>query len=129
MAYLTVLMNRVNTVEAVMEMWAEYEAGRAAQVAEALQERPHVRRVTFRDDVTPHYGNLVTSYIAEVIAEHRRAIRQGLGAARLHTDAIAAWQVAGRCARNDSPREQVKRHIEVARELSEQAVRDARRRR
>lgn len=129
MAYLSVLMNRANTVDGLMERWAEFEADREAQVAEALREHPNARRVTFNDDVTPHYGNVVVSHIAQVISEHRRALQQGMGDTRLHTDAIAAWQAAARLARNDSPRHEVERMVNIAYDRTERAVKEARRNR
>lgn len=117
MAYLSSLLARVNTVNGVLEKWEDYEADQYRQV-----ESAGGKRVTFRDDFCPHFGNETVSYILHVIDGHRWAARQNREHAHLHADAVFAWRAAALAARNDSPRDKVRKLVDSAAQASRKAV-------
>lgn len=128
MSKLPVLRSRINTAKAILERWQSYDLARAAEAAEALAARPSARRVEFVDDVKPHHGNELASYIVEVVAEHRRAAKQSIGDPAKHADAAAAWIMTAQQARADAGYETVARLVEIAAELSDEAIESAKRR-
>lgn len=106
---LTLISNRVATVEGILELWERADARRAETIAEARGASNC--RVVIRDEVSPHYGANIRAAAAEVVNELRRAAERGVGAH--HEDAIAAWQLVGKLAKIGTL-EEVSRSVEVA---------------
>lgn len=126
---LSSLVSRVNTAKYVLERWAAYTAERAALAEAALRAQPTAARVIFAEDAEPHFGNELVSHSLGVAEEHRFAVQRGWGLVSQHADAVAAWQVAARAAKNDSPFETVQALVAIAAERSLLAVETARKER
>ncbi len=154
MAILTVLFNRAHVPAELLGKWDFYLAEQAAalrnvtkgtrirRVVALVDTRESQKRIAtaLREGIepaqhdlnarTPNWPATVAQYALECVAEHRAALKAGLGNVNRHTDCIATWQLVAREGRSGVPsREKLGKLVELAEARTVALIAEARRER
>jgi hypothetical protein len=154
MALLTVLYTRAHVPAELLGKWDFYEAEQLAalrNVTKGTRIRRVVALVDTRDSQkriaeaqregrepeqhdlnarTPNWPATVAQHALECVAEHRAALKAGLGDPGRHADAIATWILVAKEGRSGVPsREKLGKLVELAEARTVALVAEARRER